>query len=53
MLSGGELIIVVMAVVALGAMACSAIAGILARLIRGEVEPRRRRFSRRRSVDRN
>ena len=43
MLSSGELIIVAMAVVALAAMAFSAITGVLARLVRGEVTPNRRR----------
>ncbi len=46
MLSGGELIIVAMALVALAVLTISAVAGVLARLLRGDVEdgrgPRRR-----------
>ena len=47
-MSGGELIIVAMAVVALVALAISALAGIVTRLLRGDVNssarsPRRRR----------
>lgn len=41
-LSGGEMIIVAMALAALGAMAVSSVVGIVARLRRGKVRGRRR-----------
>ena len=49
MLSGGELIIVAMAVVALAVLTFSALAGVVVRLLRGDVTVRRRRIPGRRT----